>query len=228
MTDAIVGNGGITFYLVIKDSSGNRWGSMSPTTAENTFAYTVAWKDYTIDLADFSSGVYDITSGGEYQLAADAAGKIQISTIEPVTISGNGISGAANNGLTIDCTLAGADLTIGDVYISAPVADKNVIDFSGDGNSLTIEGESLLENCNSAATYYAAIHVPADGSLTIDGGGTLYLYKDSLGACIGGDCDTSTNVGETNGDITIAGGTIFAKGSMTGATIGAGQKGGGR
>lgn len=180
--------------------------------------------DTTIDLADFVGGIYPISEGGDYQLAADAAGTIEISTTEAVTITGNGMSGTANSGLTLDCTVSGADLTIDDLYISAPVADKNVIDFTGSGNTLTLSGASLLEN-NSTSLYYAAIHVPHGGSLTIDGDGTLYVYKNSLGAAIGGDCDTGTDEGETNGDITIAGGTIFAKGSMTGATIGAGQKG---
>ena len=41
VTDKIVDNGGITFYLVLVDEAGNKWGSMSPPTEENTFAYTV-------------------------------------------------------------------------------------------------------------------------------------------------------------------------------------------
>jgi hypothetical protein len=41
VTEKIVEEGGITFYLVIKDQAGNAWGSMDPTTPENTFAYTV-------------------------------------------------------------------------------------------------------------------------------------------------------------------------------------------
>jgi len=41
ITDAFVDNGGITFYLVVKDETGNAFGGMSPTTSENTFAYTV-------------------------------------------------------------------------------------------------------------------------------------------------------------------------------------------
>jgi len=39
VTDAFVANGGITFYLVLHDEAGNTWGSMDPTTTENTFAY---------------------------------------------------------------------------------------------------------------------------------------------------------------------------------------------
>lgn len=41
VTDAFVSNGGVTFYIVIKDAAGNAWGSMSPTSPENTFVYEV-------------------------------------------------------------------------------------------------------------------------------------------------------------------------------------------
>jgi hypothetical protein len=41
VTSHIVNNGGITFYLVLVDEAGNKWGSMDPTTPENTFAYNV-------------------------------------------------------------------------------------------------------------------------------------------------------------------------------------------
>jgi hypothetical protein len=41
VTQTIVNNGGITFYLVLVDEAGNKWGSMDPTTQENTFDYIV-------------------------------------------------------------------------------------------------------------------------------------------------------------------------------------------
>ncbi len=40
ITDAFVDNGGITFYVVLKDRNGNQFGTMSGTTSENTFVYT--------------------------------------------------------------------------------------------------------------------------------------------------------------------------------------------
>jgi len=42
VTDLFILEGGITFYVVLKDEAGNKWGSMSPTTSENTFAYAVS------------------------------------------------------------------------------------------------------------------------------------------------------------------------------------------
>jgi hypothetical protein len=45
VTDQLVSNGGITFYVVLKDRSGNQWGTMYGTTPENTFAYTITRAD---------------------------------------------------------------------------------------------------------------------------------------------------------------------------------------
>ena len=42
ITDKFVANEGITFYLVLKDEAGNKLGTMSPTSADNTFAYTMS------------------------------------------------------------------------------------------------------------------------------------------------------------------------------------------
>ncbi len=41
ITDKFITNGGITFYMVLKDLAGNTWGSMSPTTDANTYIYTI-------------------------------------------------------------------------------------------------------------------------------------------------------------------------------------------
>ncbi|HOS68804.1 MAG TPA: S-layer homology domain-containing protein [Bacillota bacterium] len=51
ITDIFRDNGGITFYLVIKDMAGNQFGSMYDVTDENTFAYVVSQK---APKADFS------------------------------------------------------------------------------------------------------------------------------------------------------------------------------
>lgn len=45
ITDTFVTNGGITFYLVLKDAEGNQWGTMYGTTPENTFVYTLERDD---------------------------------------------------------------------------------------------------------------------------------------------------------------------------------------
>lgn len=40
VTNSFITNGGIIFYMVLEDLGGNTWGSMDPTTEENTFSYT--------------------------------------------------------------------------------------------------------------------------------------------------------------------------------------------
>jgi parallel beta-helix repeat protein len=40
ITQQFINNGGITFYIVLKDIAGNQWGTMFGTTPANTFAYT--------------------------------------------------------------------------------------------------------------------------------------------------------------------------------------------
>ncbi len=41
VTDAFIANGGITFYMVLKDVAGNTWGTMYGTTPDNTYIYTI-------------------------------------------------------------------------------------------------------------------------------------------------------------------------------------------
>jgi|GEM_PF-1191965 len=78
-TDAFVANGGITFYLVIKDAAGNAWGSMYDITDENTFIYTITreeesgvW-DGTIDTSWYNDSDDEFTLTAAKQLAGLAA-----------------------------------------------------------------------------------------------------------------------------------------------------------
>ena len=171
-------------------------------------------EDTTINLADFTDGVYAITEGGEYQLGADATGTIEISTTDAVTIIGNGVDTSANSQLTINYTVSDADLTIQNVWllINSFSWNYNIINFTGTNNELTISGTNLLEVSKYLSS--AIIHVPYDADITIDGDGTLYMYKYTGGSGIGADC------GEANGEITIAGSDILIKGSKTGPLIG--------
>ena len=177
-------------------------------------------EDNTIALSDFTDSVYTITEGGEYQLAADVAGLIKISTTDAVTIVGLG-SDTSFSSLSIDCTVSNVALTIEDLYISGLYSNNPAIDFlSGSENELTISGTSVF-NVSSGTGFSlgsgSMVHVPLGSSLTLDGDGTLYMYKTGGGANIGG------NYGEVNGSIIFNGGTWFMKASQTGALIGTGQ-----
>ncbi len=158
-----------------------------------------------------------ITEGGTYQLEPYSSnGIITVSTTEAVTIVGSGVSTGKSSYVTIDCAVAGVDLTLQDVRIDN-ADDKNysAVRFTGKGNVLTIEGVNSLQQCYNNAGDLAIIYVPQGGSLTIQGTGTLYMYKHSYGcSAIGADSDG------TCGNITIAGGSIRILAMNGGAAIG--------
>lgn len=155
------------------------------------------------------TGDTTITTGGSYNVQDDAV--ITITTNAPVTLVGD----TGTYAITINCTHAsGADLTLEDLSIVSPASNSsNIVNFTAGVNTLTLEGENLMEN-NRVADSKAVIRVAPSAALTIEGPGTLYLYKNAMGTGIGSD----TN--EANGDITFNGGNIFMKGSRTGAVIG--------
>ena len=163
------------------------------------------------------TGGETLTEGGEYQLAPSATGIITISTTAPVTIVGNGIDAAdKHTDLWLNCTQAETDLTIKNLYIYGNQTSfaYDCIGFTGAGNELHLEGVNMIEARRMAG--YSLIHVALGTELTIDGDGTLYLYKNSQSTAVG------SHYSELNGKITFAGGSVFAKGSMQGAVIGCG------
>ncbi len=69
ITNLILDNGGITFYVVIKDDAGNVWGSMDPTTSENTFIYRGPADGVIVDIdheEGILSGDWESDNGGGY------------------------------------------------------------------------------------------------------------------------------------------------------------------
>ena len=181
-------------------------------------------------LAEESSPVVNggatITQTGIYEIAANAPGTITIGEgISEVTLVGKGATWNADytytstpfSNLHIDCTkVPGIALKLQDVHIENRDDKAPVVDFSGGDNLLSWEGVNLIDNYGSGQGTHAAIHVKQGDELTLDGSGTLYLYKTSGGSGIGG------KKGELNGDIIFDGGTYFIKGTKQGAVIGAG------
>ncbi|MDR3294397.1 MAG: hypothetical protein LBT26_01010, partial [Clostridiales Family XIII bacterium] len=172
---------------------------------------------------DNISGGATIAKGGTYYVQKGATGVITVNTPDAVTIVGTGISAASMfSDLTIDCVVPGANLTVRNLYIhnddglgtSSGATDngKYILNFKGAGNTLRLDGVNFFEK--QAYVRAAGIHVPKGASLVIEGPGTLYMYKYSQGAGIGGDSY------EASGSITFAGGEIFIKGSKTGPLIG--------
>jgi len=65
---------GVTFYLVLHDKAGNTWGSMSPTTPDNTYAYTFVRDDVppVMDEVTPERGVVYLAAGENFVLTVDA------------------------------------------------------------------------------------------------------------------------------------------------------------
>lgn len=157
-----------------------------------------------------------ITKGGVYNVAEGMTGTITISTSDLVTLTGPGTDKELKK-VSIQYTVPGANLRLSDIYINNVSGDQvNAINFQGTGNNLITAGTVIIEHQPGGYSAKAAIHVPADGDLTVSGDGTMYLYKSAAGAGIGGDN------GETNGSITFNGGTYFVKGTKQSAAIGTG------
>ncbi len=162
-----------------------------------------------------------ITESGTYRIQPKTTGTITIDSELTVTLIGQGTDTAFNE-LYLDCG-EGIDLTLKDLFISNQ-EDVNLINFTGQGNTLRAAGTNVLEAMIYVAS--AAIHVGPDTSLTFDKStdpeGKLYLYKYTQGSGIGGNGGglNTDNAGEANGAITFNGGTWFIKGSKTGAVIG--------
>ncbi|MDO4841309.1 MAG: cell wall-binding repeat-containing protein [Phoenicibacter congonensis] len=187
--------------------------------------------------SDEITGDTEITKGGTYQLASDASGVITVSTTDPVTFVGGGLTvtygedgQATLTGTSINVAFdasgtEGADITLKDAYLSNKTELRNTFNFAGEGNKLSFEGVNVVDYDKGYTTADdALIHVPSSAELTILGSGTAYIYNNTQGAGIGG------NTGESNGTIvfgdaeTSTGPTIFEKGTRQGAVIGAGAR----
>ncbi len=78
VTNTFVEKGGITFYIVIKDTAGNEFGTMYGTTPENTFAYIVTQAAPVASTYKFNYAVpEDVIEGESYTVPV---------TIEPTTV----------------------------------------------------------------------------------------------------------------------------------------------
>jgi hypothetical protein len=168
------------------------------------------------------TGATTIETGGEYLLdAALANADITIATSDPVKLIGNGVGDGsatgANTGIAIIGNANGIDLTLQDAKIFGNVSSKNVINFIGGENTLTIVGTNLIEGQGNGGSRNATVRVAASASLSVEGTGVLYFYKQGQGAGFG------SNAGDQNGDMTFSGITLFGKGTQPGPAIGSGS-----
>ncbi|MDR1088701.1 MAG: cell wall-binding repeat-containing protein [Coriobacteriales bacterium] len=186
-----------------------------------------------------------ITEGGSYRVAhTSTSGIINIATTDSVTLMGTGSStNDVYDNLYIDCTVAGVDLTLQDIYLTNNVigpATRNMLaftgtaegEFEGTANTLHFKGTVILD-LDTRSGAYAMVHVAPDVALTIEGDADAALYLNEHGSLVGIESAAviGGNGGESNGEITFAGGTVFARNAargisaapVPGAVIGSGS-----
>jgi len=140
ITDAFIDQETVIFYFVIKDTSGNTWGSMNPPTEANTFKYSLYDSvQAAINAADEGDV---IVLNDDINLGSDDKDAVVVPTGKIVTLDLNGQTVQSSSGNWALKVETGAELTIND---SA--------------------GEGKITN---SAKYGEAIR--CYGTLTIDGG----------------------------------------------------------
>ena len=121
--------------------------------------------------------------------------------------------------LAFDSLNSELHLTIENLHLSNGhnYAMENGIDFTGTGNTLTLEGENSVKLADYSSN--AAIHVPDGVELTVNGSGSLTVLgnHNAYGAGIG------SNAGEDAGKIVIDGGSFVFDAMNAGAGIGTGS-----
>ena len=138
-----------------------------------------------------------------------------------VTVSADGVQTVTNaDNLIIDgakTTIKLDNAVIGGTGSAVVIKNNSVVTMELIGNSI-ITGDASTPSCG--------IYVESGSSLTIKGNGTLKATGGKYGAAIG-SYGTTTNLPKAErlkcGDVTIAGGTVYAYGGEKGAGIGSGN-----
>ncbi len=208
LTDVFLARGGITFYLVIKDEAGNAWGSMSPTTPENTFAYTVALDE--TNIPKLKEGVSPTASataitGRAYLLSALQAGNIFTDADNTLNYTNYYYERSADNGATWSekrgfdpamfgaSTMSLAELTPG-VYLYRF--------YAYDGTSYSTDTWTLTLTVVNAEDYIWTVNLYVGfDQFGADNNPTINLYKTVVDG-------TGTPVTDANGYDTYTGDMI--------------------
>ena len=163
------------------------------------------------------AGGQTITQGGTYNIAAGSTGTIKFGAdnIE-VTLVGKGATETFND-LSIVLT-PGSKLTLQDVYVSFGTSASAPFVTCANGSTVILSGTNQADyQPNEGSTWgtsKAVFEVAKGNTATFTGSGTMYGYKTTAGAYIGG------SGGEANGTVNIQGGSWFLKSSKTGCIIG--------
>ncbi len=222
VTDLFVNNG-ITFFIVLKDNEGNQFGSMDPTTSDNTFAYTLTREaldtcegpDHSVD----SGSISNTDTGEEFdtiQNAIDDCDTDDGDTIEvngttheedvnvtkSVTLDGLGRSATINGQITIQSE----GVTIQNFNLTNPGGLKAVL-LNGYGTA-AISGNSFV-NVGSEAGVSGTVHAFwfQDGLDDVSDISITNNIFDTIGHAQGASA-SAIGIGDSTGDATITDVTI--------------------
>lgn len=217
-------NAGITLYIAEVTTKNVDGTATITATASNgvSGSTTVTVIGYYQDLPSD----YVIREDGTYILPADLNTKVTITdNAQNVVVVGNSANtkDSPYKDLSLYSTVSNLNLTIRDLNVTSTVystwgtpAAAPTIQFTGAGNTLTLEGESTFVGV--AYGSYALVQVDSGTELTVTGTGTLNLTQpgNTNGAALG------SQAGYPCGTIVIEGGTLNATTEGYGAAIGGG------
>lgn len=175
---------------------------------------TYSWQDGE-DAEYTQEDPYNHQENNDY--VVEVIGEAEDDDSNNVTVSGDtgGVVLEINSESNVDLTLDNATIN-GDGEEGPKEESTSAIDIGKSSVDITLTGDNTLTGGNG----HAALDT-SDGSVTINGDGSLTATGGNHGAGIGG------SEGESNGSVTIDGGTIDAAAGTGGAAIGGGLNGDG-
>jgi hypothetical protein len=221
ITGLTVSDGTNTYTVSRAAAAGPIYVAMQPVSSDKTISFVVN---------DASNSYYKSVTGKTLAVNNQYTINVTMTTGTTTNLSSLGADHTAQNGETLTGTLAasrkisiaaGATVILKNVDINygTPLTASSYAGITCLGNAtLIISGTDYVKGFNVG---YPGIFVPSGHTLTITGSGTLDVLSDEYGAAIGSG---RYNIDAYNscGNIVIQGGTIYARGGGSAASIGSG------
>ena len=221
ITGLTVSDGTNTYTVSRAAAAGPIYVAMQPVSSDKTISFVVN---------DASNSYFKSVTGKTLAVNNQYTINVTMTTGTTTDLSSLSADHTAQNGETLTGTLAasrkisiaaGATVILKNVDINygTPLTASSYAGITCLGNAtLIISGTDYVKGFNVG---YPGIFVPSGHTLTITGSGTLDVLSDEYGAAIGSG---RYNIDAYNscGNIVIQGGTIYARGGGSAASIGSG------
>lgn len=156
---------------------------------------------------NYNNGILTITNNGTYNIKMNES--VNMITSDRIVV---------NSGVSANITLSNVYIDLSGTNSSLESGGYSAFDMTGATVNLTLVGENIL----ASGGRRAGLQAPSGTTLSINGVGSLTATGGYYGAGIGGGSSSASGV------INILGGTITAKGGLSGSSagIGGGNSGG--